>query len=273
MTKDETQQLKGFAILLMLWLHLFSDTDLGPLTHCLLPFFGGKPLAFAFSRIAAACVPIYIFLGGYGLTCVYRQRQGSMHNARRALSLMANFWMVFLLFVPLACITNPLLYPGSLLTLLLNVVAIDYSYNGAWWFLLPYVVLTLGAAPLIRRVLREQYRNGVDGLSGNEDVGQMSAWYVLSAMGLYQVEPAGGKYIIGSPLFDETSINVGDGKTFTIKAENNSDENIYVQSATLNGKRYDKSYIHYGDIIAGGTLTLTMGPKPSKWGTSKKNRP
>ncbi|MBQ1889332.1 MAG: acyltransferase family protein [Selenomonas sp.] len=153
MTKDETQQLKGFAILLMLWIHLFSDTDLEPLTHCLLPFFGGKPLAFAFSRIAAACVPIYIFLGGYGLTCVYRQRQGSMHNARRALSLMANFWMVFLLFVPLACITNPLLYPGSLLTLLLNVAAIDYSYNGAWWFLLPYVVLTLAAAPLIRLVL------------------------------------------------------------------------------------------------------------------------
>ena len=142
---------------------------------------------------------------------------------------------------------------------------IIYMYN--------YVGQPWKAAPHIRRVLREQYRNGVDGLSGNEDVGQMSAWYVLSAMGLYQVEPAGGKYIIGSPLFDETSINVGDGKTFTIKAVNNSDENIYIQSATLNGKRYDKSYIHYGDIVQGGTLTLTMGPKPSKWGTSKKNRP
>ncbi len=142
---------------------------------------------------------------------------------------------------------------------------IIYMYN--------YVGQPWKAARLIRRVLREQYRNGVDGLSGNEDVGQMSAWYVLSAMGLYQVEPAGGKYIIGSPLFNETRINVGDGKTFTIKAVNNSDENIYVQSAMLNGKRYDKSYIHYGDIVAGGTLTLTMGPKPSKWGTSKKSRP
>ena len=142
---------------------------------------------------------------------------------------------------------------------------IIYMYN--------YVGQPWKTAQLVRRVLREQYRNGVDGLSGNEDVGQMSAWYVLSAMGLYQVEPAGGKYIIGSPLFNEVNINVGDGKTFTIRAVNNSDENIYVQSATLNGKRYDKSYIHYGDIVAGGTLELTMGPKPSRWGSSSKNRP
>ena len=101
----------------------------------------------------------------------------------------------------------------------------------------------------------------------------MSAWYVLSSIGLYQEEPAGGKYIIGSPLFDEACINVGQGETFTVRAVNNSDENIYVQSARLNGKRYDKSYIDYRDIIRGGVLELTMGPKPSKWGTAKKNRP
>ncbi|MBQ9821688.1 MAG: GH92 family glycosyl hydrolase [Muribaculaceae bacterium] len=142
---------------------------------------------------------------------------------------------------------------------------IIYMYN--------YVGQPWKAAQLIRRVLREQYRNDEDGLSGNEDVGQMSAWYVLSSMGLYQVEPAGGKYIIGSPLFNEARINVGDGKTFTVKALNNSNQNIYVQSATLNGKRYDKSYIDYRDIVAGGTLELVMGPKPSKWGTDKKNRP
>ena len=142
---------------------------------------------------------------------------------------------------------------------------IIYMYN--------YVGQPWKAARLIRRVLREQYRNSVDGLSGNEDVGQMSAWYVLSSMGLYQVEPAGGKYIIGSPLFNEVRIDVGDGKTFTIKAVNNSNQNIYVQSGSLNGKRYDKSYIDYHDIIAGGTLELVMGPKPSKWGTAKKNRP
>ena len=142
---------------------------------------------------------------------------------------------------------------------------IIYMYN--------YVGQPWKAAQLVRRVLREQYRNDLDGLSGNEDVGQMSAWYVLSSIGLYQEEPAGGKYIIGSPLFNEARLNVGDGKAFTVKAINNSDQNVYVQSARLNGKRYDKSYIDYRDIIAGGTLELLMGPKPSKWGTSKKNRP
>ena len=142
---------------------------------------------------------------------------------------------------------------------------IIYMYN--------YVGQPWKAAQLVRRVLREQYRNDLDGLSGNEDVGQMSAWYVLSSIGLYQEEPAGGKYIIGSPQFNEARLNVGDGKTFTVKAINNSDQNVYVQSARLNGKRYDKSYIDYRDIIAGGTLELLMGPKPSKWGTSKKNRP
>ncbi len=142
---------------------------------------------------------------------------------------------------------------------------IIYMYN--------YVGQPWKAARLIRQVLREMYRNDFDGLSGNEDVGQMSAWYVLSSIGLYQEEPAGGKYIIGSPLFNEVSINVGDGKLFTVKAVNNSDENMYIQSAKLNGKRYDKSYIDYRDIIAGGTLELVMGSKPSKWGTSKKARP
>ncbi|MBR7011776.1 MAG: GH92 family glycosyl hydrolase [Muribaculaceae bacterium] len=142
---------------------------------------------------------------------------------------------------------------------------IIYMYN--------YVGQPWKAARLVRQVLREMYRNDFDGLSGNEDVGQMSAWYVLSSIGLYQEEPAGGKYIIGSPLFDEATLNVGDGKTFTVKAANNSDANIYVQSATLNGMRYDKSYIDYRDIVAGGTLQLVMGPKPSKWGTNKKNRP
>lgn len=138
-----------------------------------------------------------------------------------------------------------------------------YNYVGQPW----------KGARLIRQVLNEQYRNDEDGLSGNEDVGQMSSWYVLSSIGLYQEEPAGGKYIIGTPLFDEAAIDVGDGKTFTVRAVNNSDTNMYVQSAKLNGKRYSKSYIKYCDIIAGGTLELVMGPKPSKWGTGRNNRP
>ncbi len=142
---------------------------------------------------------------------------------------------------------------------------IIYMYN--------YVGQPWKTAQLVRRVLRELYRNAVDGLSGNEDVGQMSAWYVLSSIGLYQEEPAGGRFIIGSPLFNKVTIHVDDNVRFTIKAVNNSDENIYVQSARLNGKRYDKNYIDYRDIVAGGILELIMGPKPSKWGTSKKSRP
>ena len=95
----------------------------------------------------------------------------------------------------------------------------------------------------------------------------MSAWYILSAMGLYQVEPAGGKYIIGSPLMDKATINVGGGKTFSIICKDNSKENIYVQSVKWNGKPYTKSYIMYHDIMKGGTLELQMGSQPSKWGT------
>ena len=142
---------------------------------------------------------------------------------------------------------------------------IVYMYN--------YVGQPWKSALLIRRVMSELYRNDFDGLSGNEDVGQMSAWYVLSAMGLYQVEPAGGKYIIGSPLFDEVTFSVGENRTFTIRALDNSIDNIYVQNARLNGKPYTKSYIMFDDLRRGGTLELQMGPHPSDFGTKKKDRP
>jgi predicted alpha-1,2-mannosidase len=138
-----------------------------------------------------------------------------------------------------------------------------YDYAGQPW----------KAAPLLRRTFKEMYRNAPDGLCGNEDVGAMSAWYVLSALGLYQVEPAGGKYVFGSPLFNEAKLNVGGGKTFTIKATNNSDQNIYIQRVLLNGRNYTKSYINYQDIVRGGTLEFVMGPQPSKFGTAKKDRP
>ena len=138
-----------------------------------------------------------------------------------------------------------------------------YNYAGQPW----------KAAPLLRKVFSEMYRDGLDGLSGNEDVGQMSAWYVLSSMGLYQVEPAGGRYIIGSPLFDSVEMNVGNGRTFKVTARNNSAENIYVQSAKLNGKKYTKSYVDFKDIVCGGELELVMGSQPSAFGTAKKDRP
>ena len=138
-----------------------------------------------------------------------------------------------------------------------------YNYVGQPW----------KAAQMLRRMMNEMYTDQPDGLSGNEDVGQMSAWYIISTMGLYQVEPSGGKFIIGSPLFDKATLNVGGGKTFTVRAVNNSDKNIYVQKVRLNGRSYSKSYINFSDIMRGGTLEVTMGPKPSKWGTAVKDRP
>ena len=134
-----------------------------------------------------------------------------------------------------------------------------YNYAGEPW----------KGQKLIRQVFDEMYKNAEDGLSGNEDVGQMSAWYVTSTLGLYQVEPAGGKYVFGSPLFDEATVQLPEGKTFTVKALDNSPENVYVQSVRWNGKPYTKSYLLYKDIMGGGTLEFTMGPNPSKFGTAK----
>ena len=129
------------------------------------------------------------------------------------------------------------------------------------------------AAPMLRKMLNEMYLDQPDGLSGNEDVGQMSAWYIISSVGLYQVDPVGGRFVIGSPLFDKATVNVGGGKTFTVVAKNNSDKNIYVQSARLNGKTLKNSYVDFNDIRRGGTLELVMGPKPSKWATAAACRP
>lgn len=113
----------------------------------------------------------------------------------------------------------------------------------------------------VREVLKTMYHNDFDGLSGNEDVGQMSAWYILSSLGIYQVEPAGGRYMFGSPLFDKAVVNVGKGKTFTIIAHNNSAKNVYVQQIKLNGRPYKKLYIDYKDIVSGGTLEFFMTDK------------
>ena len=138
-----------------------------------------------------------------------------------------------------------------------------YDYAGQPW----------KTALRVREVLRTMYHDSVDGLSGNEDVGQMSAWYILSSLGFYQVEPAGGRYVFGSPLFNEASMNVGNGKTFRIIAHNNSKENMYIQSVKLNGKPYTRCYIDFKDIIRGGKLEFTMGNKPSTFGVKPADRP
>lgn len=117
-------------------------------------------------------------------------------------------------------------------------------------------------AEKVRFVLDSLYTDKPAGLCGNEDVGQMSAWYVLSALGMYQVEPAGGRYYFGSPVVNEAVLQVGDGKTFKIVAKNNSPINKYIHSVSLNGAPYDKHYIDFQAITAGGTLEFTMGPEP-----------
>lgn len=131
-------------------------------------------------------------------------------------------------------------------------------------YMYPFVGQQWKTAKLVRQVLSEMYSDQRDGLSGNEDVGQMSAWYVLSALGLYQVEPAGGRYVFGSPIVESARIKVGDGRFFSIHAHNNSPDNKYIQSVTLNGKPYDKFYIDYADIMAGGTLEFTMTNEAGK---------
>jgi putative alpha-1,2-mannosidase len=138
-----------------------------------------------------------------------------------------------------------------------------YNYVGQPW----------KAAPRLRYIMNNLYRDDIDGLCGNEDVGQMSAWYILSSLGLYQVEPAGGKYVFGSPLFNEATLHVGKGKTFRIVAHNNSPENIYIQSARLNGKPYTRSYLLFRDLMRGGTLEFVMGNQPSSFGVKVKDRP
>ena len=119
-------------------------------------------------------------------------------------------------------------------------------------------------ADKVREVLTTLYHDAPDGLSGNEDVGQMSSWYVLSAMGMYEVEPAGGRYWFGSPLFDRVELDVPGG-TFAIVAQNNSAENRYIQRVRLNGEAYEKPYIDYAALMAGGELLFEMGPEPQVW--------
>ena len=116
---------------------------------------------------------------------------------------------------------------------------------------------------LVRRIMREMYHDKSDGLIGNEDCGQMSAWYVFSAMGFYPLNPCGGIYEIGSPLFDRVVLNLDEGRQFIIEAENNGTDNVYIQSATLNDEPLAKPQLLHDVIMHGGTLRFVMGPEPS----------
>ncbi|MFG6412152.1 MAG: GH92 family glycosyl hydrolase, partial [Bacteroides acidifaciens] len=143
-------------------------------------------------------------------------------------------------------------------------VAYLYAYAGEQW----------KTAEKVRFIMDEFYTDRPDGIIGNEDCGQMSAWYLLSSMGLYQVNPSDGVFVFGSPCFKKVEMKVRGGKTFTVEAPNNNKENIYIQKVYLNCKPYNKSYIIYDDIINGSTLKFVMGKKPNKnFGKAPANRP
>ena len=109
------------------------------------------------------------------------------------------------------------------------------------------------------KVMNEQYKNRIDGYSGNEDCGQMSSWYIFSSMGFYPVDPANGVYSIGSPQLRRVEIKLPGGKTFTIKTNRKGTDDCYVKSVKLNGRKYSRNYILHSDIMNGGTLEFTMG--------------
>jgi len=141
-------------------------------------------------------------------------------------------------------------------------------------YLYAYAGQQYKTAEKVRYIMNNLYTDKADGLSGNEDCGQMSAWYIMSSMGFYPVNPSNGAYVFGSPLFDEVNINLPGDRKFKIVARNNSDKNIYIQSVKLNGVDYKKSFITHKDIVKGGTLTFEMGAKPNPdFGKALEDRP
>lgn len=126
---------------------------------------------------------------------------------------------------------------------------------------------------IVRNIMDSLYSTRPDGLCGNEDCGQMSAWFVMSAMGFYPLCPGSNQYLIGSPLFEEAGIHLESGKTFKIKATNNSPENVYIQSALLNGEPYDYSFLSHEVIMNGGELVFTMGPGRSHFASTDDKCP
>jgi predicted alpha-1,2-mannosidase len=155
-------------------------------------------------------------------------------------------------------------------------VKLDEHFNGGhnrhdnepshhYGFLYDYTGQPWKTQARVREIARDAYSNTPNGVLGNEDCGQMSAWYVFAAMGFYPLNPASAEYVIGSPLFTRMTLNLPNGKTFEISAPNNAAHNVYIQSATLNGEPLDAPVISYAQIEGGGKLDFVMGPKPSTW--------
>jgi putative alpha-1,2-mannosidase len=143
-------------------------------------------------------------------------------------------------------------------------VAYLYAYAGAPW----------KTQERVRQITDTLYSTTPEGLPGNEDCGQMSAWYILSAIGFYPVNPADGTYVIGTPHYERVSIELGGGRRFTVEAPGVSPVNKYIQSATLDGRPLDRPFITHAEIAAGGTLAFTMGPEPNRdWASDESQAP
>jgi predicted alpha-1,2-mannosidase len=132
-----------------------------------------------------------------------------------------------------------------------------YCYAGQPW----------KAAERLHQIVTSQYGSGPGSLCGNDDCGQMSAWYLFTCMGFYPVCPASDYYVIGAPQVSKTTMHLSNGKEFTSTAENISDQNIYVQSVKLNGKTWNSPFMPFKELKNGGSIQFVMGPKPSQWGT------
>jgi predicted alpha-1,2-mannosidase len=138
-------------------------------------------------------------------------------------------------------------------------VAYLYGYAGAPW----------KSAARVHQIASSLYRTGPEGLCGSDGCGQLSAWYLFSAMGFYPVNPAEGVYVVGAPQVDKATIELGGQRTFVIEAQDLSPVNRYVTGATLNGKPLDRCWVSHGDVAGGGTLRFTMGPEPNTaWASS-----
>ena len=143
-------------------------------------------------------------------------------------------------------------------------VAYLYAYAGQPW----------RTQERLRQIMDSQYAARVDGLAGNDDLGQMSAWYVFTALGFYPVAPGSNEYVIGRPFLERVAMNLPNGKRFTIVAENLDDAHPYIGSVTLDGKPLDRSFIRHEEIMAGGDLHFTMQAEPNRqWATGAKARP
>jgi putative alpha-1,2-mannosidase len=151
-----------------------------------------------------------------------------------------------------------------------ELVSAYYNHPNEPCHLTPFLFNRAGAPWLTQRWVRAieaAYTAGPEGLCGDEDVGQMSAWFVLAASGLHQACPGDTRYEVFTPLFDRLTFNLAEGRSFTVTAHNNTPDNVYIQSAMLNGKALERCWIDHQDIVAGGTLEMVLGPQANQnWG-------